>query len=62
MREQADGEAAGADAPLTGKRLRQVVQFSVLPYVRELVRDSMPTHFGGADLERQVEALLLPGA
>ena len=58
-----DGEPAGADAPLTEKRLRQIVQFSVLPYVRELARELMLTHPGDAQaLESRVETLLLAGA
>jgi hypothetical protein len=58
-----DGEPAGADAPLTAKRLRQVVQFSVLPYVRELTRELMLTHPGQShdDLETRIETLLLAG-
>src|SRR5205085_3223957 len=56
-----DGEPAGADAPLTEKRLRQVVRFGVLPYVRELAREVLPAN-GGAEqdeLERRIEFLLL---
>jgi hypothetical protein len=56
-----DGEPAGADKPLTPTRLRQVVQFSVLPYVRELTRELMLTHPGQPhdDIESRVETLLL---
>ena len=62
----AAGEPYVADAPLTEKRLRQVVQFSVLPYVRELARELMLTTgaHGAAstdDLLRRVEAILLEG-
>jgi hypothetical protein len=47
-------------SPLTEKRLRQVVRFSVLPYAREL----LTAQCGHADDEflRQIEAVLLPGA
>jgi hypothetical protein len=56
-----DGEPAGADAPLTDKRLRQVVQFSVLPYVRELARELVLGHPARApgELIARVESLLL---
>jgi hypothetical protein len=59
-----DGEPAGADKPLTPARLRQVVQFSVLPYVRELTRELMLTHPGRHhdDIGARVETLLLAGA
>ena len=58
-----DGEPAGADAPLTDRRLRQVVQFSVLPYVRELTRELMLTHggVGQGELESRIETLLANG-
>ena len=59
-----DGEPAGAAAPLTPARLRQVVQFSVVPYVRELLREAMLTRPGDSheDIESRVETLLLAGA
>ena len=58
-----DGEPAGADTPLTENRLRQVVQYSVLPYVRELARELMLTQPGDVlALESRVETLLLSGA
>lgn len=45
------------DIPLSEKRLRQIVRFSVVPYVREL----LTMQFGQADpdLLRQIEDLLL---
>ena len=45
------------DIPLSAKRLRQIVRFSVLPYVREL----LTMQFGQADTDllRQIEHLLL---
>jgi 5-methylcytosine-specific restriction protein B len=59
-----DGEPAGAATPLTPTRLRQIIQFSVLPYVRELMRESMLARPGDSheDLESRVETLLLAGA
>jgi hypothetical protein len=58
-----DGEPAGADSPLTPRRLRQVVQFSVLPYVRELTRELLLTHPGEShdDIEPRIQTLLLAG-
>jgi 5-methylcytosine-specific restriction endonuclease McrBC GTP-binding regulatory subunit McrB len=41
----ADESVPEADIPLTEKQLRQVVQFSVIPYIREL----FTTQFGMAD-------------
>jgi len=45
------------DIPLSERRLRQIVRFSVVPYVREL----LTMQFGQADLDllRQIEDLLL---
>ena len=45
------------DIPLSERRLRQIVRFSVVPYVREL----LTMQFGQADsdLLRQIEDLLL---
>ena len=54
------GGEAPLDAPLTEKRLRQVVQFGVLPYVRELLREQMLTH-GRDEVLARVESLLLDG-
>ena len=45
------------DIPLNERRLRQIVRFSVLPYVRELL--TMQFGQADADLLRQVEDLLL---
>jgi 5-methylcytosine-specific restriction protein B len=67
---RADDDAAGTGAaggppavecPLTEKRLRQVVQFSVLPYVRELMRELLlsPAVYATDDVLPRVEALLL---
>ena len=42
-----DDSFLGQDLPLTEKHLRRVVQFSVIPYIREL----FITHFGMADEE-----------
>ena len=58
-----DNEPAGADAPLTPSRLRQVVRFSMLPYVRELTRELLLANggVGHDDLESRVESLLLAG-
>ena len=53
-----DDEASPSlDIPLSDKQLRQIVRFSVLPYVREL----MTLQFGQADteLEQQIGDLLL---
>ena len=55
----AEDEATSSDLgiPLNAKRLRQVVRFSVLPYVREL----LTMQFGQADqtLLQQIADLLL---
>jgi MoxR-like ATPase len=50
-----------ADEPLTEKRLRQVVRFSVVPYVRELLRELMlaPAGRGADEVLARVEAELL---
>jgi len=52
---------ATADQPLTEKRLRQVVRFSVLPYARELLRELMlaPAGRGADEVLARVEAELL---
>ena len=58
QRTAADDEASpNLDIPLSDKQLRQIVRFSVLPYVREL----MTLQFGEADteLEQQICDLLL---
>jgi hypothetical protein len=52
-----DESSAPNDIPLTEKHLRRIVQFSVLPYVREL----FTTQFGQVDAEaiRQISGFLL---
>ena len=60
--EGATGDAQPADCALTERRLRQVVQFSVLPYVRELMRELLlgaPGAHATDDVLPMVEAILL---
>ena len=53
----AEDEAVAKDVPLTEKHLRRVVQFSVIPYVREL----FTTQFGQTEEElvEQMRAILM---
>jgi len=57
MLNQADASGSARDVPLTEKHLKQIVQFSVLPYVRELLL----TQFGRleTDIIAQIRAMLL---
>ena len=54
---QDDESSPSLDIPLTEKQLRQIVRFSVLPYVRELL--TMQTGQVDGDLLQQLSAILL---
>jgi len=52
-----DAASPSLDIPLSDKQLRQIVRFSVLPYVRELM--TLQCGQADAELERQIGDLLL---
>ena len=55
----AAGSGAAAESALTERKLRQIVQFSVVPYVRELLVNH--TGRGDDDLTAQIASILLGG-